>query len=139
MHFVMAAEISGTIKNSGLERALVILQKRHPLLSAFVDPNDYNQPLFRKLLGRVIPLRHIENDGDLEKEMAREMATPFNAENDMPARMVLISGEEISKLILVVEHVIGDGMSGFICLMICCYYLAAANAIRYPCLHQLII
>jgi NRPS condensation-like uncharacterized protein len=114
-HFVSTAEISGSISVQQWRTALDALQQRHPLFSVAIEGNNYQYPCFRHVEGVQIPLRVAEGNSlaNWEKEVARELATPFDWTQAPLVRTVLIRDEQRSTLIMSIYHAIGDGTSFF--------------------------
>ncbi len=118
VHFVIAAEITGTKPVPAWQAALRAVQQRHPLLSVFIHPNGFVRPAFYPAKGAEIPLRVVEAGPDYrwEQELETELATPFDASQAPLVRTVLVQQELKSVFILASHHSIGDGLSGLLFL-----------------------
>jgi hypothetical protein len=113
VHFAMAVHIEGRTTIHGWRTALNAVQRRHPMLSVAIETNESNTPHFSTVTGARIPLRIAEAPGlaNWLLEMARELATPFNAEQAPLARCVLMHEEDKSVFIFSAHHSIADGLS----------------------------
>src|SRR5215813_9562151 len=94
-HFAMAAHVEGQTTIPGWRSALDAVQERHPLLSVAIETNESNAPHFRNVTDARIPLRIARaGTSSWSSEMARELATPFRAEQAPLVRSVLIHGDD---------------------------------------------
>jgi hypothetical protein len=118
VHFVMAAEITGTRPVPAWRAALRAVQERHPLLSVFIHPNGYVHPAFHRGADAEIPLRVVEAGPEYrwEQELENELATPFDAGQAPLVRTVLVQQGPKNVFILASHHSIGDGLSGLLFL-----------------------
>lgn len=112
LHFVMTANIIGTLHLSGIEQALVKVQQRHPLLNVRIELERAEIPWFGIQTG-TIPIRLVEryNSQQWQQEVERELANPFDWHQAPLIRIVLVRGDNASDLIISCHHSIGDGMS----------------------------
>jgi hypothetical protein len=112
-HFAVTAQISGRASPYDWREALDLLQERHPLLSVCIDGSPGSVPRFRKRDGAPIPLRIVEEDPKThwEREVSKELATPFGHSRAPLIRAVLIQGIRTTGFILVAHHSIADGLS----------------------------
>jgi Condensation domain len=112
LHFVMTANIIGTLHLLGLEQALVKVQQRHPLLNVRIELDRSEIPWFGIKTG-TIPIRLVERDNpqQWQQEVERELANPFDWHQAPLIRVVLVRGDDASDLIVSCHHSIGDGMS----------------------------
>ena len=113
VHFAMAAHVQGRTTLPGWRAALDAAQGRHPLLSVAIEKNDSTAPHFRTVTGARIPMTiaRAATPSSWLSEMARELATPFHAQQAPLVRSVLMHGEDKSVLILSAHHAIADGLS----------------------------
>lgn len=113
VHFVLAAEISGTATADQWRAALDTVQRRHPLFSVYIESDGYKRPYFKSIPEVQIPLKIIEGDplSDWKRAMENEMSVPFDWTKGPLVRVVLIKEDQKSILIMVVHHSIGDGIS----------------------------
>jgi NRPS condensation-like uncharacterized protein len=111
VHFALTALISGRTTPSDLRTALDRVQGRHPLLSVRITKEA--TPKFVKITNAPIPLRVVEgNPGlDWQREVAEELANPFDPNRAPLLRAVLIYAPQNAALILVAHHSIADGLS----------------------------
>jgi hypothetical protein len=112
VHFAIAAHVEGRTTISGWRAALDAVQGRHPLLSVAIEIVADRGPSFRTITGAAIPLRITKAPmSSWRMEVARELATPFNAEQAPLVRAALLHGLTESVLILATHHSIADGLS----------------------------
>jgi hypothetical protein len=121
---VLAAEIEGKTTLHAWRQALNALQRRHPLLSAAIVPGSNGFPYFDGPIAQEIPLR-IATDaiwqegaiatGWLDRQMANELAEPFDTASAPLIRAVLASHDQRSIVLLVGNHAICDGLSLSLC------------------------
>jgi hypothetical protein len=112
VHFAMAAHIEGRTTISAWRAALGAVQERHPLLSVAIKTMANGGPSFRTVVDAPIPLRITKAPlSSWQTEVARELATPFNAEQTPLVRAGLLHGLTESVLILSAHHSIADGLS----------------------------
>jgi hypothetical protein len=112
-HFAVTAQITGRASPYDWREALDLLQERHPLLSVCIDGSPGSVPRFRQQDGAPIPLRIVEEDPKThwEREVSKELATPFDPSRAPLIRAVLIQGIRTTGFILVAHHSIADGLS----------------------------
>jgi len=112
-HFAVTAQISGRASPYDWREALDLLQDRHPLLSVCIEGSPGSVPRFRQRDGAPIPLRIVEEDPKThwEREVSKELATPFDPSRAPLIRAVLIQGIRTTGFILVAHHSIADGLS----------------------------
>lgn len=113
LHFVLAAEISGTATAEQWRTALDTVQLRHPLFSVYIESNGYKNPYFKPIPGVQIPLKIIEGDplSHWKRAMENEMSVPFDWTKGPLVRAVLVKEDQKSILIMVAHHCIADGIS----------------------------
>jgi hypothetical protein len=112
MQFALAAEIEGISTPREWRFALDAAQRRHPLLSVFIDGHSDKIVRFG-YLDKPIPMRIIDKDMPYswDADMAEELARPFDYSQAPLIRAVLVQQELKSTLILVAHHSISDGIS----------------------------
>lgn len=128
MHFCLVAELSGGLTPAALAAALLVVQRRHPLLAARVvdepagtgaapahfEPTDH-------------PIAHrVQTSASWEQVVGNELATPFEAGGAPLARVVLVPASDVGAdraatrgpgtrgsdvLVLTLSHTIADGFS----------------------------
>jgi hypothetical protein len=113
VHFSMAAQIEGPTTISSWRSALDALQERHPQLSVGIEAAENGAPHFRPMPNSPIPLRIARNTSisDWPREIANELATPFDPRRAPLVRSALIHSEDESVFILTAHHSIADGLS----------------------------
>jgi hypothetical protein len=81
VHFLVPAQVAGTVTTDAWKKGLSSLQRRHPFLTASIEQGANNAPCFLGNPGIPIPLRVVEGNAlqQLEAEVARELAAPFRA------------------------------------------------------------
>jgi hypothetical protein len=112
-HFSVSAQIRGYATIASWHSAINALQLRHPLLRAGVRATSDGILHFYDDNRIPIPFRVVlrESGRTWEQELEREYAIPFGT-GDVPlARVALLYGEEISNVIVTINHSIADGRS----------------------------
>jgi hypothetical protein len=108
----MAAHVEGHTEVSSWRTALDAAQRRHPLLSVAIETEAVQGPRFRTVADARIPLRIAEAPlSSWRYEVAKELATPFDAQQAPLVRAVLMHGQNESVLIIAAHHSIADGLS----------------------------
>lgn len=112
-HFVVTAQIAGATPNLNWRKAIDAVQKRHPLLSAWIDGAPGSMPYFHCSPQASIPLRVVYGEPDQlwETEAGMELATPIDPRHAPLVRTVLIQGRERAALLFTAHHAIADGFS----------------------------
>jgi NRPS condensation-like uncharacterized protein len=112
LHFMITANIIGTLHLEQLQQALVKVQQRHPLLNVKIALDRSEIPWVVEDTGS-IPVRLVERHSphQWQQEVERELATPFDWHQAPLIRLVLIRGDDASDLIISCHHAISDGMS----------------------------
>jgi hypothetical protein len=113
VHFAMATHIEGQTTIAAWRTALDTLQERHPFFSVGIERSYGGSPYFRADVNARIPLRVVANPehANWQIEVARELATPFDAQLAPLVRAVLSHGANESIFILTAHHSIADGLS----------------------------
>jgi NRPS condensation-like uncharacterized protein len=112
LHFMITANIIGTLHLEELQQALIKVQQRHPLLNVKIALDRSEIPWVVNDIGS-IPVRLVERHSPYQwqQEVERELATPFDWHRAPLIRLVLVRGNEASDLIISCHHSISDGMS----------------------------
>jgi hypothetical protein len=111
-HFAVCAEIDGPTTVMAWRAALEKVQRRHPNFSVRIEPDQNGTPCFHRAAGVPIPLRVVASDNPhWEREMERELATPFGAGQAPLVRAVLLYRPYRTFLILSAHHSIADTKS----------------------------
>jgi hypothetical protein len=112
-HFAMSAEVSGVTTVDMWREALDELQRRHPLLNVHIGRNAASKLVYRQAAGHKIPLIVKRRISPLQwqAEFERELMTPFDDNTPPLMRAILLEGDNHCEIILVIHHVIADGMS----------------------------
>jgi hypothetical protein len=110
VHFGMAAQVCGQATPADWQRALLAVQRRHPLLSAYIEADERSVPQFRQSISAPIPLRTVlgKPESDWYRVMEEELVTPFDYRHPPLVRAVLIQGSGRAAFILLMHHSIGD-------------------------------
>jgi Condensation domain len=113
-HFVMAAEVSGSVSVGDWCKALDFVQARHPLFSVRIARNKEGRPCFYQDHTASIPLRVVQEANatrrwELEAEL--ELSIPFDPTSAPLARAVLLHEERRAVFLLVTHPSIADGRS----------------------------
>jgi NRPS condensation-like uncharacterized protein len=113
VHFVMAVELEGYLTADELRKGLNAVQERHPLFSVSINANGYEHPMYEHDEGKLIPLRVVQNivTDQIDIEMSRELATPFDWTGGPLIRVVLIEDQKKPTIVFAVYHAISDGVS----------------------------
>jgi NRPS condensation-like uncharacterized protein len=117
MHFVITANIIGTLHLKELQQALAKVQQRHPLLNVQIILDQSEIPWFAENSIQ-IPVRFLERHSPQQwrDEVERELASPFDWNEAPLIRVVLLQGNDASDLLITCDHSIADGMSGIFLL-----------------------
>jgi NRPS condensation-like uncharacterized protein len=110
LHFVLTAQVQGTIKPEDLRNALDRLQKYHPLLRVKIALQQNGTPYFVEQ-STPIPCRILPRLGDAhwQAEAVWELSQSFDWEKAPLIRVVVLSSPEISELMVICHHAIADG------------------------------
>jgi hypothetical protein len=113
VHFAVAAHIDGHTTIPAWRSALDAVQARHPLFSVGIDPREGSAPNFRRVASAPIPLRIVKDmsQSSWQVEMAKELVTPFDAQQAPLVRATLVRGTDESMFIFTAHHSIADGLS----------------------------
>ncbi|MFP7655481.1 condensation domain-containing protein [Chryseobacterium proteolyticum] len=111
---IIPFRLRGTFKLEEIQRALALLQNKHPWLKAHVTHDEENLPWFevpQKIVP--IPIRIVIRQGedDWQKESMKEWYMPFDHEKFPLIRFVWIKGEEVSDMFFSFHHCLCDGGS----------------------------
>jgi hypothetical protein len=112
VNFVIIAHVGGELEPQVLERALALVQARHPLLGARIV--ESGRPGFRAGGVPPIALRGVDRRSEEQwrEEAERELNTPLPWREGPLVRAVLVRGGSRSELLLTFHHSAGDGRSG---------------------------
>jgi hypothetical protein len=113
LHFALTAQLKGRFSVAQLQQALILVQRRHPLLRVRIALDEAEQPWFVED-SAAIPLRVVQRQSkqDWQREVEREVDTPFVWSQAPLVRVVLVHSDndvEPSELIVVSHHSIADG------------------------------
>ncbi|WBV58140.1 condensation domain-containing protein [Chryseobacterium daecheongense] len=111
---IIPFRLRGTFKLEEIQRALALLQNKHPWLKAHVTHDEENLPWFEVPQKVVpIPIRIVVRQGedDWQKESMKEWYMPFDHEKFPLIRFVWIKGEEVSDMFFSFHHCLCDGGS----------------------------
>lgn len=111
--FALAADISGRQPLENWQKALQLVQQRHPNLSVKIGMDERSRPTLQAVEGLTIPLRMIEVEEDYrwEAEVEKELSVRFNTAQGPLLRVVLVQKPQRTVLILVANHTVADGTS----------------------------
>jgi hypothetical protein len=112
-NFAIAVTFSGVIAHSRWQAAFAQLQKRHPLLNAAVNVDDWHAPAFERVAGDPIPLTFLRRASatDWQRVMESEIAEPFNLSVAPLLRAAIVEDDAGCDLVITANHVIADGIS----------------------------
>ncbi|WP_082376998.1 condensation domain-containing protein [Chryseobacterium indologenes] len=111
---IFTAKINGRIAEGNFATALAKIQQKHPLLRMRIDYKTEVYPIYTEEKEmEPIPIRIVERhtDDDWMKESEKEWFRLFNDEKKPLAQVVWVKGEDISEILWVMPHCIGDGGS----------------------------
>jgi len=113
VNFAMTARVTGSLTVQQLTDALAWVQRRHPLLAVRIAKDSQKQPRFVSEGVPCIPLRVVKRQGEEHwcQEVAQEIASPFSWSEGPLLRVVFLQGDELSEVIVVCHHSIGDALS----------------------------
>ncbi|WP_420155507.1 condensation domain-containing protein, partial [Siphonobacter sp.] len=111
--FALAADISGTRPLENWQKALHLVQQRHPNLSVKIGMDERSRPTLETVENLNIPLRMIEVGEEYrwEVEVEKELSVRFNTAEGPLLRVVLVQKPQRTVLILVANHTVADGTS----------------------------
>lgn len=115
LNFTTTGHVRGTFTLEALQNALERLRQRHPLLATRIAPATELAPACLTTEGvPPIPLRVVErqSDEDWLREVEREITTPTKYATGPLLRCVWVRGADLSDLVLVCDHMAGDGLAG---------------------------
>lgn len=114
VNVVFPVKVEGYFEERDIRDALEKIQQKHPFLRVTVEtgpdgiPSYVSQELIKPIPYRVTD-RHCDDDWLAEAEA--EWGTPFNQNNTPLARLVCVRSEQVSELLMVCHHCIGDATS----------------------------
>lgn len=113
VNFAMTACITGSLTIQHFTDALAWLQRRHPLLRVRITIDEQKQPRFFSESVPAIPLRVVKRQGEhhWSQEVAEEVVKPFSWSEEPLLRVVFLQGDDVSELIFICHHSIGDALS----------------------------
>lgn len=113
-NFLSHAHFIGPLNEAILQKALDVLQARHPLLRVRIAREGRNNAKFISDSAPTIPIRLARSiSGKWTEDAERELNTRFSAERAPLMRCVLIQHDnEQHTVLLSFHHAIGDGLSG---------------------------
>lgn len=111
--FALAADISGMQPLENWQKALHLVQQRHPNLSVKIGMDDQSRPTLETVGNLNIPIRMIEVEEGYrwEAEVEKELSVRFNTAKGPLLRVVLVQMPQRTVLILVANHTLADGTS----------------------------
>jgi len=115
LNCVFTAKISGELSEENFRTALTKIQQKHALLRTIIDESGGKYPFFTEEKEITpIPLRIIsrQTDHDWLFESESEWFHLFDGEKTPLARLVWIKGTNVSEILWVMPHCIGDGTTG---------------------------
>ena len=111
--FALAAEVEGRESTDEWRKAVNLVQKRHPNLTARIGIDEFKRPYIEHVDSLVIPLKVIEIDDDFkwEEVVEMELATRFNTQEGPLFRVIVLQKPKDTVLILAANHTLADGSS----------------------------
>lgn len=114
VNVVFPVKVEGSFEETAIRDALQKIQQKHPFLRVTVETGPDGIPSYvTEESIKPIPYRITErqSDDDWLAEAEAEWGTPFNAGNTPMARLVWVRSEQVSELLMVCHHCIGDATS----------------------------
>jgi hypothetical protein len=113
VHFVLAAEITGTKPAEAWRKAIEAVRRRHPLMSVCIQESGYQNPMFRQVPNSFIPFRVISGNLQTgwETKLEDELSIPFDPAIAPLLRAVLIQQKGKCIFIMAAHHSVSDGIS----------------------------
>lgn len=115
LNFATTGHVRGTFSLENLQSALQRLRQRHPLVATRIAPATENAPACLTTEDvPTIPLRVVERHSDETwlREVEREIVIPTKYATGPMLRCVWVRGADVSDLVLVSDHIAGDGLAG---------------------------
>jgi len=108
----MIATINGKVSPEVLRKVIHKMQKRHPILNAYLESKGKELFLLSNEILE-IPLKVIKRKEDMQwhEVIIQEHKIPFNMKQGPLIRFILLHSPDISDLIIFCQHIICDGMS----------------------------
>ncbi|MZE73748.1 AMP-binding protein, partial [Streptomyces sp. SID5789] len=107
--------LSGQLDTEVLEAALGDVIARHEVLRTVFPAHDdepYQQVLDVDRVGRILRTAEVVSQGEAAALVAAEIGQGFDLAAEIPLRALLIrSGTDVHRLVVVIHHVAGDGWS----------------------------
>ncbi|MGW8871157.1 amino acid adenylation domain-containing protein, partial [Streptomyces sp. NPDC055768] len=107
--------LSGQLDTEALEAALGDVIARHEVLRTVFPAHDdepYQQVLDVDGVGRILRSTEVTSEGETAALVAAEIGHGFDLAAEIPLRALLIrSGTDVHRLVVVIHHVAGDGWS----------------------------
>ncbi len=112
-HFVMAAEVHGTLLRSQWIHAAEQVLARHPLLSSVLrlDPDGDAHYWRSPIINLPITFKHWESASQWHEDVRSEMSLSLETERAPLIRMTILEGVGRCMLVLSLHHSVADGMS----------------------------
>jgi hypothetical protein len=114
IHFGVVCQVQGCTEVEQWRNALAAAQARHSMLSVRIDPDPAGTTTrFVSDPNECIPIRLVEGSdtANWQRELALEMARPFDWRRAPLARVVLLHQTNRTHLILMAHHAVADGLS----------------------------
>jgi NRPS condensation-like uncharacterized protein len=114
VNVVFPVQIAGTIEEAALVNALRKIQQKHPFLNVTMETDAEGIPWYTTPASILpIPLRIIDrlSDETWIEEAETEWSTAFNHPNLPMTRIAWVRSDDISELLVVCHHCIGDATS----------------------------
>jgi hypothetical protein len=127
LNFTTTGHVRGTFSLESLQNALERMRQRHPLLATRITPATETSPACLTTEGvPAIPLRVVErhSDEDWLREVEREIVIPTKYAIGPMLRCVWVRGADVSDIVLVCDHLAGDGLAGVYALRTLLEFLA---------------
>ncbi|MFD4263802.1 amino acid adenylation domain-containing protein, partial [Streptomyces sp. NPDC058534] len=107
--------LSGQLDTEALETALGDVIARHEVLRTVFPAHDdepYQRVLDLDRVGRILRTAEVASEGETAALVAAEIGHGFDLAAEIPLRALLIrSGTDVHRLVVVIHHVAGDGWS----------------------------
>ncbi|MBN3762931.1 condensation protein [Burkholderia sp. Ac-20365] len=111
-HFAMAAEVSGVTHVEQWQNALDLVAHHSPLVWSRVERDGSGALAFAPVPHGSVPLKVVRyGSSSWTREVAAQLAQPFDELQPPLLRATLLHGDERAIVVLVAHHSVGDGVS----------------------------
>jgi hypothetical protein len=145
INFAVTARVRGTFTPGHFQNALDKIRLKYPPLNSRVSIEADGQPYLIPAdeLDFSVRILAREHENRWGEEVIRELTRLYDMQRELPARFVLLRGDQLSDIIIVCPHALADGYSAVFVMRDLLLYLGNPDAdvepMRlYPSLSELI-